>query len=105
MYNKIERNKIYRKALRLLNGESNVVDKFTDTHWAQLKSGVCELLYISSMDEWNNMYHPANDFDEWLKHFPEFYKHKPDEYPLFWWPKMNREIRKQVLAKCIELTD
>lgn len=107
MYTKTERNIIYRKALKLLNGVNNVVDKFHDTHWAQFRAGACELLYVASMDEWDKRYHPENvNLDDWLKQsFPEFYFFKPLEPSLFWWPKSNREIRKEVLSVCINFTD
>lgn len=99
--NKKERNEIYRKALDLLvTGNEELLYGFFSKEWAIKRSGICELLSLVYLKRYN---HTDINFEET---FPEFFSFRPKESGIpFWWDVYAREIRKDVLTKCIAKTD
>lgn len=106
MYTIQERKAIYQLSLKFLNGEidpSNYVDSYND--WAINNSGLCELIREACFD----LKYTTLDNDISISEFPEFAKHYPEKpYESgngFWWPKEDRQIRRQVLEECIKMTE
>lgn len=108
MYTIQQRKAIYQLALLFLNGEmipTNYLGHYNKS-WATHHSGLCELIREASFDL---KYTDLENYAIPLCNVPEFESKMPENayegLASFWWPKEDREIRKQVLQECIKMTE
>lgn len=100
---KEQRKKVYQLALDMLNGEYEPKIDLRSSIWIVNQSGVCELIRIASIELSFLDYGKYIDDETFEITFTEFVSFKPQFVGLFWWPDYDREIRKHILKKCIEM--
>lgn len=95
--NKLERRKIYRKALAFLRGTKDCGYNYgcEPMFWQMYHSGLCELINHTKEDSTNSP----------LRRMKEFFLFEPEQHnSSFWWEKKDRASREVCLLLCIEMT-
>jgi hypothetical protein len=100
-----ERVKIYRKVYDMLEGNTIGCLPESMRNWCLKKSGLCELINISTQNRWNFYYGPEDK--RYFDNFPEFKLLSPHDQEIagFWWEEDDRDVRKIAIAFCIAIAE